>query len=125
MDNAAGLTHTMSPCLERESAGQDQHIDKHPAGKDAGSKRAERVGKIQACFTYRHRPCLRSGQASPGAWQREARLSSWLTEHPALLLIIGPCWHTQPSPCAVCRRHRQEIYISKDDKQPLAPLQAD
>lgn len=55
----------------------------------------------------------------------EPQLLSWLTKHPALLQIISPCWHTEHTSCTVCRRHRQEIYISKDDKQPLAPLQAD
>lgn len=55
----------------------------------------------------------------------EPQLLSWLTKHPALPLTISPCWHTVHTSCTVCRRHRQEIYISKDDKQPLAPLQAD
>ena len=76
VDNAAGVAHYMSPGLERLSAERDQHISKPPAAKDAGCKRAQGLGRIHACFTYRHCPCLRSGEASSVAWQPGSPSSS-------------------------------------------------
>lgn len=73
----------MSPRLEYLSAVQEQHTGKPFAEKDADRTRAQRVGrKNSSCFTYRHCPCLRSGEASSVAWELGSRALLLANEAP-------------------------------------------
>lgn len=73
----------MSPRLEYLSAVQEQHTGKPSAEKDADRTRAQRVGrKNSSCFTYRHCPCLRSGEASSVAWELGSRALLLANEAP-------------------------------------------
>lgn len=74
-------------------------------------------------FTYQHYPFSPLGiQKTELPRKAAGTVSLSLMKLAALLQVIRPCWQSEHTSCTDCSRHHQEIYISKDDKQPLAPL---